>query len=331
MHRSSWQIRNGSPRDTTDWHCGTLFRLLAVSEKRVISKTDRALVRKKFPNSYVFSLQETIDQMRETIAAFQGDDDDLFVAEIINAFMWDAGAQEVRAAVGEGPQVIRAWINQAKPLPGKNQTRALIHLRRAIDSVLAKKQRKQELWNGACSEDGSPDPSPVSSAAIRATVTAILPGVKPHPRLPGAGQDDRRSPSPLRGGSPDLPATVSNGQGVRPRQPRFLATGHPGFSMDAAVFEPDLVPSLKVPKEDYPQMLMKEIDQAASICKGASPEEAQDYGRGLYMYMSKLAAAHGLLPLMLRIDTSKQLANMLTVHSPHLANEPQSAVEALKS
>ena len=88
---------------------------------------------------------------------------------------------------------------------------------------------------------------------------------------------------------------------------------------------------MKVPKEDYPQMPMKEIDQAASICKGASPEEAQDFGRGLYMYMSRLGAAHGLLPLLLRIDTGKQLANLLTVHSPHLANEPQSAVEALKS
>ena len=97
-------------------------------KKGLLSKTDRALVRNKNPNSYVFSLQETIDQLRETIAAFQGDDDDLFVAEIINAFMWDAGAQEVSTAVGERPQVIRAWINQAKPLPGKNQTRALIHL-----------------------------------------------------------------------------------------------------------------------------------------------------------------------------------------------------------
>ena len=101
--------------------------------------------------------------------------------------------------------------------------------------------------------------------------------------------------------------------------------------MDASVFVQDLPPSLKVPKEDYPQMLMKEIDQVASICKGALPEEAQDFGRGLYMYMPRLAAAHGRLPLVLRINTGKQLANVVTVHSPHLANEPQSAVEALKS
>ena len=132
----------------------------------------------------------------------------------------------------------------------------------------------------------------------------------------------------MRGESPNPPDAICNGQGVGPRQPRVTAPGHPNFSMDASVFEQDLPPSIKVPKEDYPQMLIKEIDQAASICKGASPEEAQDFGRGLYMYMSRLAAAHGLLPLLLRIDTWKQLANLLTVHSPHLANEPQSAVEA---
>ena len=56
----------------------------------------------------------------------------------------------------------------------------------------------------------------------------------------------------MRGESPDPLGAIWNGQGVRPRQPRVLAPGHPNFSMDASVFEQDLPPSIKVPKEDYP-------------------------------------------------------------------------------
>ena len=62
----------------------------------------------------------------------------------------------------------------------------------------------------------------------------------------------------------------------------------------------------------------------ADRCKQDDTEDAEEMGRALYMYLSEVPPASALLPMLMQISTGKQLADIVTVHSPKFAPDASS-------
>ena len=81
--------------------------------------TDRALVRKAFPNLYVQRLHDMTEKYRELIPQLSEDDELIFHAELAQHDQRKAGEQDFLTFFDERPHAVRKLLNESIVLPGK--------------------------------------------------------------------------------------------------------------------------------------------------------------------------------------------------------------------
>ena len=79
--------------------------------------TDRAMVRKAFPNLYDHSVHDLTEKYRELIHTMSTDDGLIFHAEPAQQWQWKAGERESLSFLDERPHAVRELLNQTAVPP----------------------------------------------------------------------------------------------------------------------------------------------------------------------------------------------------------------------